>query len=186
MIYLSNENHADDHIRSHANLIGESHALMNVAVDMIDQLTTLNLKIAMNALHDGAQHAQLLLEVDHPHQVISLHAEKIHPVSEMLVEYAVELFQITNVASAKMTELLNSRFQEMSKELERRATEAAHKSPIASEVALAAVKTATDASKAAYDKIVDTAKQATELAQKQAETLSQRPPASSRRKTQAK
>ena len=64
MIYLSNENHADDHIRSHANLIGESHALMNVAVDMIDQLTTLNLKIAMNALHDGAQHAQLLLEVD--------------------------------------------------------------------------------------------------------------------------
>ena len=186
MIYLSNENHADDHIRSHASLIGESHALMNVAVDMIDQLTTLNLKIAMNALHDGAQHAQLLLEVDHPHQVISLHAEKIHPVSEMLVEYAVELFQITNVASAKMTELLNSRFQEMSKELERRATEAAHKSPIASKVALAAVKTATDASKAAYDKIVDTAKQATGLAQKQAENLSQRSPASSRRKTQAK
>lgn len=168
MFYKLNETHTEDLFRSYAAVVGDSHAIINVAVDLIEQITALNLKIAMDTFNNSAQHAHAVMEVEHPHQALSLHAEQIHPLSEKLVGYSADLFQITNNASAKMAELLNANLKEMGKDLERHAINAAQNSPLASEVALAAIKSASEFNKSAYEKMNETVEKATQAAQAQA------------------
>ena len=157
------DNKSETILRSSAALVGDSHALLSLAVETLDKLTSLNLKYAQHAVNHGVQHAHSVLKTEHAHEVIALHAEKIHPTSEAIVTYTVELFEITNDASTKVTALLNANFEEMGQELEQRTFEAAKNLTLAPEVVVAAVKEATEASKLAYARAIDATKQATSL-----------------------
>lgn len=153
----------DNFLRANAALIGDSHAMMSVAVDTIEQLAALNLKHAMDAVSIGAEHAFTILDTEHLHEAIALHAEQFHPASEKFLAYTVELFQITNAASSKMTSMLNAHFEEMSQGLELRSLEAAQKSLISPDIAVAVVKEASAATKNVYENALAVAKQSEEL-----------------------
>lgn len=140
--------------RINAAILNDSHAVMSVTIDALEELTALAIKHAVDAVNSSAEHANFVLSSEHPHQIINLSAKQIEPASEKMIAMTAEIFRITNTASEKIKDLVNSHLKIIGRDLEASTIEAAQKSLISPEVAIAAVKAATKASKAGYERVV--------------------------------
>jgi phasin family protein len=150
-----------------ANVAAINHleAVAHTALEAIENLAALNLGFARQSLQKGSQHAASALKLKTPQEAAAFSAEAVQPGVESVVAYSRSVYDIANGAAAEITAMLKKQFDDMSKQVQAAAVSGAQQAPFGSDVALAAIKQAIDASNTAYADLTKKVEAAAAIAQ---------------------
>lgn len=137
------------------SLVAANHAAINSLINAVnaaivttEQLTTLNIGALRQALTDTASHTEALLTAKSPKDVADIQAEVAREAIEEVVSYSRSVFEISQDAANQVSGLVQSQFADASRIAQEVAEYAAKSAPFGADVALAAVKQASDLTEA--------------------------------------
>lgn len=129
------------------------------------KLIKLNHALTQANLARSFSHCQALLDSKSPQQLLSLHVAQIKPLTEQLSAYGWETFSIVFDASTEFNKSADAAQAQMQKFIFETVESLAKSSPINSESALSAFKSAMNAGQEAIQSAQNSARQAVELAE---------------------
>lgn len=129
------------------------------------KLVKLNNALTQASLAGGFSHCQALLDSKNPQQLLSLQVAQIKPVTEQLSAYGWEAFSIVFDASTEFNKSTDVAQAQMQKFIFETVESLAKSSPINSESALSAFKSAMSAGQEAILSAQSSARQAVSLAE---------------------
>lgn len=155
---------ADEFLSAHKASITTLQALANEALDKAERLTALNLNVARSFTEDGAAHAQAMLGAGNLSEVIKLHTDKLQPRLELALGFVRGLTDIASEAQREFTQITHAWLGDVNSSFIAALDHASKSAPAGSEAVFAAVASAANVTKDLYDKMGQTAQEATEAA----------------------
>jgi len=143
--------------------IDTSLALANTAFASVERLAALNLVTVRNLFKSTAANVNTLLDADDIHELANLRAAMAEPAVEIAVAYARSIYRIAAQTNEEVSRLIDAQFAQANKTIIIRLDQAARTTPVATDTAIAAVKSAMSVASSAFDSINKTARQVAEI-----------------------
>lgn len=138
-------------------------SLSNTALASAERIAALNLNTARSVFEDSVSSTKALLDAKNPQEAIAQQASQVQPNVEKTVAYTRSVYEITAQAKDEMTKLIEAQYGEFQKRLSSLLDQSTKTLPIGSDVAVAAVKSAINATNSAFDSLNKAAKQVSEI-----------------------
>lgn len=139
--------------------------LSRQAFDGAEKLLQLNVQVLKTALEETQSRAKQALSVQDPREFIAIQGEAVQPIAEKTAEYGRELYQIISETQAGFAQAFEAQINAQQERAEQMLDNFSRNAPPGSETAVAAVKSAINASNAAYDSARKATKQAIDIAE---------------------
>jgi|688.fasta_scaffold45266_4 phasin family protein len=139
--------------------------LSQTAFAGFERLVDLNMAAGKAAVGESFANMQALLAVKNPQDLMAVHAALVQPALEKSVSYGRHIADIANSTSAVFTKVVEGKMAESEKAVKSLVESSLKNAPAGSDVAVAAIKTAFDASQSAAETLKKVAKQAAESAE---------------------
>lgn len=150
---------------ANAAAISNLEAVAQTALQAIESLSALNLGFARQSFDKGSKQVSAALKLKTPQDVADFSSGALQPNVESVVAYSRSVYDIANGAAAEITGMLKKQFDDMTQKVQAAAVASAQQVPFGSDVALAAIKQAVDASNAAYTDLTKKVQEAAAVAQ---------------------
>ncbi len=137
--------------------------LSKQAFEGAEKLLQLNVQVLKSTIEETQTRAQQALSVQDPRELLALQANAAQPFAEKTAAFGRELYQIISQTQAGFAHAFEEQAQAQRERTEEILDNVARNAPAGSETAVAAVKSAINASNAAYDSARKAAKQALEI-----------------------
>lgn len=139
--------------------------LSNTALSSAERIAALNLNTARSVFEDSVSSTKALLDAKDPQEAIARQASQVQPNVEKAVAYTRSVYEITAQAKDELTKLIEAQYSEFQKRLASLVDQSSKTMPLGSDVAVAAVKSAINATNSAFDSMNKAAKQVSEIAE---------------------
>lgn len=153
---------SDEFLFAHKASINALQALAGDALDKAERLTALNLNVARSLTEDSAAHAQAILAAGNLSDVIKLHTDNLQPRLERALGFARGVTDIASEAQREFVQITHAWFGDLNSAFITALDQASKSAPAGSEAVFAAVASAANVTKDLYDKMGQTAQEATE------------------------
>ncbi|MDR2165593.1 MAG: TIGR01841 family phasin [Zoogloeaceae bacterium] len=140
-------------------------SLSNTALASAERIAALNLNTARSVLEDSVSSTKALLGAKDPQEAIAQQAAQVQPSVEKAVAYTRSVYEITAQAKEELTKQIESQYSEFQKHLATLLDQSTKTLPVGSDVAVAAVKSAINATNSAFDSLNKAARQVSEIAE---------------------
>ncbi|WP_342620950.1 TIGR01841 family phasin [Rhodoferax sp. GW822-FHT02A01] len=150
--------------------VAEAQALAASAFAGFEKLVALNLAATKSALFDTADLTSVL-SAKSPTDALAAQASLIKPLAEKSIAYGRSVYAIASETSAELTAAAEGKFAEAQKSATAALDNLAKNAPAGTESVVAVVKSAVAASQNALDTAKASAKKAVEVAEKQANAV---------------
>jgi len=139
--------------------------LSNTALASAERIAALNLNTARSVFEDSVSNTKVLLDAKDPQEFIAQQASQVQPNVEKAVAYTRSVYEITAQAKDELTKLSEAQYAEFQKRVSTLLDQSIKTLPAGSDVAVAAVKSAINATNSAFDSLNKAAKQVSEIAE---------------------
>jgi phasin family protein len=139
--------------------------LSQTAFAGFERVVELNLAAGKAAVSESFANAQSLLSAKNPQELLAAQAALVQPAFEKSVSYSRHLYDIASSTSAELSKAVESKVAEGQTAVKNLVEANLKNAPAGSDAAVAAFKTAYDASQSAAATLQKVAKQAAETAQ---------------------
>lgn len=136
----------------------------SVSFGNVERLAALNVNTARTLLDDSISNTRALVSVKDVRDLVGLQSSMLQPMVEKLASYNRSVYEIASQSQTEIARILEVQVAEMNKQFATVLDSAAKNAP-ASDVAVAAVKSALAAANSAYDNANKVAKQVAEIAE---------------------
>jgi phasin family protein len=140
-------------------------SLAATALDSAERVAALNLNTARSVLEDSVTSTKALLNVKDPQEALSLQASLAQPNVEKAVAYTRSIYEISDQAKENIARQAAANFADWQKQSSALLEQISKSSPVGSDVAVAALKSAVAATNSAFDSLSKAAKQVSEIAE---------------------
>jgi phasin family protein len=140
-------------------------SLAATALDSAERVAALNLNTVRSVLEDSVANTRALLSVKDPQEALSLQASLAQPSVEKAVAYTRSIYEISDQAKEKITRQVASDFSDWQKQSSNLMDQISKSSPVGSDVAVAALKSAITAANSAFDSMNKAVQQVSEIAE---------------------
>ncbi|MDR3323699.1 MAG: phasin family protein [Zoogloeaceae bacterium] len=140
-------------------------SLANTALASAERIAALNLNTARSVLEDSVANTKALLGAKDPQEALSLQTSIAQPNVEKAVAYTRSVYEITAQTKDDLTKLVEAQFAEFQKQVANLLDQSSKRLPVGSDVAVAAVKSAINATNSAFESLNKAAKQVSEIAE---------------------
>lgn len=138
-------------------------SLASTALDSAERVAALNLNTARSVLEDSVSNTKALLNVKDPQEALSLQASLAQPNVEKAVAYTRSIYEISDQAKENIARQVSANFADWQKQSSSLMEQVSKSSPVGSDVAVAALKSAIAATNSAFDSMSKAAKQVSEI-----------------------
>ncbi|MDR2637281.1 MAG: phasin family protein [Zoogloeaceae bacterium] len=138
-------------------------SLASTALDSAERVAALNLNTARSVLEDSVSNTKALLNVKDPQEALSLQASLAQPSVEKAVAYTRSIYEISDQAKENIARQVSANFADWQKQSSSLMEQVSKSSPVGSDVAVAALKSAIAATNSAFDSMSKAAKQVSEI-----------------------
>ncbi len=139
--------------------------LTSKAFEGVEKLVELNLQVAKATLAETAENAQAALTVKDAQELIALQTSLLQPSAEKAAAYSRHLYDIATATTSEVTKAAEVQLADLQKSFASTVDAALKSAPAGSENAVTLVKSAITAANNAYEGVQKAAKQATEMAE---------------------
>ncbi|MDR1647949.1 MAG: TIGR01841 family phasin [Zoogloeaceae bacterium] len=140
-------------------------SLSNTALASAERFAALNLNTARSVFEDSVSGTKALLDAKTPQEAFSQQAAQVQPNVEKAVAYTRSVYEIAAQAKDDLSKQIEGQYAEFQKSLTSLIDQSTKNLPIGSDVAVAAVKSALNATNSAFDSLNKAARQASEIAE---------------------
>ncbi|MDR1890437.1 MAG: phasin family protein [Zoogloeaceae bacterium] len=140
-------------------------SLAATALDSAERIAALNLNTARSVLEDSVTNTKAILNVKDPQEALSLQASLAQPNVEKAVAYTRSIYEISDQAKEGIAKQISANFADWQKQSSQLLENFSKSSPVGSDVAVAAVRSAIAATNSAFDSLNKAAKQVSEIAE---------------------
>lgn len=137
---------------------------INASFGNLERLTALNINTARALLDDNLNNTRAFMAAKDVRELVGLQAAMAQPLVEKLAAYNRSVYEIASQNQAELARLVEGQVADLNKQFTT-ALDSAAKSAPASDVAVAAVKSALAAANSAYDNANKVVKQVAEIAE---------------------
>jgi phasin family protein len=156
---------AEQLIAVQKSTIGAALTLAATTFEGVEKAVALNLQAAKALLGETAEHAQAILAVKNPQELLALQSSQLQPAAEKAASYSRHVYDIAAATSAEVTKIVEAQVAELQKNVLAAVDTALKSAPAGSENAVALVKSSVAAASNAFDSVQKAAKQAAETAE---------------------
>ncbi|MDR3054027.1 MAG: phasin family protein [Zoogloeaceae bacterium] len=140
-------------------------SLAATTLDSAERIAALNLNTARSVLEDSVTNTKAILNVKDPQEALSLQASLAQPNVEKAVAYTRSIYEIGDQAKEGFAKQISSTFADWQKQSSQLLENFSKSSPVGSDVAVAAVRSAIAATNSAFESLNKAAKQVSEIAE---------------------
>ncbi|MDR0233806.1 MAG: phasin family protein [Zoogloeaceae bacterium] len=140
-------------------------SLAATALDSAERVAALNLNTVRSVLEDSVTSAKAFINVKDPQEALSLQASMAQPNVEKAVAYTRSIYEISDQAKESIARQAAANFADWQKQSSSLMEQISKSSPVGSDVAVAALKSAMSAANSAFDSLNKAAKQFSEIAE---------------------
>lgn len=159
-------------INTQKSNVEASFGLSGTVFEGVQQLIELNVQAAKVAFADAAQITQAALSIKDPQELFALQATLLQPAAEKSAAYARDVYEIAAATGSEVTRVVEATTSEARARFISLVDTAATNAPAGSESGVALVKSAVAAASNAIETAQKAAKQATEVAQANFDSMS--------------
>ena len=156
---------ADQFVAANKANLEAAAGLSQTAFAGFERVVELNLAAGKAAVGETFANAQSLLSAKNPQELLAAQAALVQPAFEKSVSYGRHLYDIATSTSAELSKAVEGKVAEGQSALKNLVEANLKNAPAGSDAAVAAFKTAYDASQSAAETLQKVAKQAAETAQ---------------------
>lgn len=139
--------------------------IANAAFASAERLAALNLNTARVMLEDSFGNANALMSAKNPQELIALQSALTRPALDKAMAYSRGIYEIATQTQGALGKLIEGQVAEFNNNVSSALDQAAKHAPAGADVAIAAVKTALNATNTAFDNMNKAARQAAEMAE---------------------
>ena len=139
--------------------------LTNKAFEGVEKLVELNLQMAKAALGEAGDNARAAMSVKDAQELVSLQASLLQPTAEKAAAYSRHVYDIAAATNADFTKAVEAQIGDAQKSFMGLVDSAAKNAPAGSESAVSLMRSAVAAANNAIESVQKAAKQATDVAQ---------------------
>jgi phasin family protein len=149
-------------------------AVANAQFAAFERLSALNFNTTKAAFEDSVKQAKALLSVKDAQGFANLGTGAAQPAIEKAIAYSRSLYEVATQTQAEITKLAESQAEETNKTIAALLDNLAKNAPAGSDAGVAALKSALTAANAAYGNFSKVVKQATSIAEKNANAAAEK------------
>lgn len=135
-----------------------------ISMEGAERLARLQLETARQFMEDNVKNAQALSDPSSPDQNVQLRAKLAESTFARAMDYSRSLYEVVTETQEQLTQLMEDRLANYSREMHGALDEAAKNAPAGAEVAVTAMKSAISATTAAIENLTRAAKQMSSFA----------------------
>ncbi len=162
---------AEQLLAAHKSNVETLFGLTNKAFEGIEKVVELNLQVVKAALSESADAARAALAAKDAQELMTLQATLLQPVAEKAAAYSRHLYDIASSTNAEVARVAEATAAEAQQKFTSMVDTAVKNAPAGSESAVALVKSAVATASNAFDGVQKAAKQASNVAEANFETL---------------
>lgn len=151
----------------------EAQALAATAFEGFEKLVALNVAATKSALFDTTGDVTAVFSAKNPTDALAAQAALVKPMAEKAISYGRSVYAIASETSAEFNAAAEGKLAEAQKNLTAAMDNMAKNAPAGTESVVAVVKSAVAASQNALDTAKASAKKAVEMAEKQANAVTE-------------
>ena len=137
----------------------------NAQFAAFERLSALNFDTTKAAFEDSVNQANALLSVKDPQAFFSMGAASAQPAIEKAIAYSRSVYEVANQTKGEIAKLVEAQTAEANKGVVTLLDKVSKNAPAGSDIGVSAVKSALAAANSAYDNFTKVVKQATDIAE---------------------
>lgn len=135
-------------------------AVAGPALSGVEQMAQLNMAVSKAVLAESFDHAQSLLSLRDPQQMLVLFGEMVQPMAERMASYGRQAYEIMQSTGAEIAKVTEAKMNEAQQAFVAAVDDAVKNAPVGSEAAMAMFRNAFSASQDAIATAQNAARQA--------------------------
>ena len=140
-----------------------SLGLLNTALDGFRKLVELNLQAVKSTLAESQDNVRETLSSRDPQELVALHARLMQPTADKIQSYNRQVFAILAATQAEVAKVTETQYEAHNRRVQTLVDSLGQSAPVASEAAVAALKSAITATNTLYETVQRTTRQAVEV-----------------------
>ena len=145
--------------------------LTNKAFESMEKIVELNMAAAKAAINDVAESAQAAMNAKDVQELMAVQARLVQPLAEKTAAYSRHLYEITANSTAELGKVMEAQAQEAQRKMGTLVDNMGKNAPAGSEASVAMMKNMVAAANTAFDSMQKAAKQASDMAQNNFNTM---------------